>query len=386
MTKKISSIFKDNASAMVISSANNSIMSINTGGTHTYRTYIKPREYGDFIWKIWHCNTVDSTWDEGQVSRANLSGGEYCIESASLADGGVKADGSVILDSQVQITFNGYDYKNVLPDEKFNSDPVQFSIPKEHYLVFTWTISTKSIGMVLPYNCETNLVPVFDAPGNCTNESDNNSFNILKSVLVLPSLISYNKTVVKNIGFLGDSIMQGVRTKEDGYEYWVSKVAKGLGTGYGVWNIGSGWSRANDAASDGAWLYKVKQNDEVVICLGVNDIGILNRNYNEITTDITTIINKLKEHSPSLRIILCTVPPFDFVDEREVTWRDVNAFIMSDSLSKVDRIFDIAAVLSQKAPKDNMGKEKYHSNFDDPHPNGIAGTEVADAFIKWYFI
>ena len=105
-------------------------------GIHTYRTYIKPREYGDFIWRIWHCNTVDSTWDEGLLSREN------------------------------------------------------------------------------------------------------------------------------------------------------------------------------DAATDGAWLYKAKQTDEVIICLGVNDIGILNRNYEEIIMDLTTIVNKLKGDRPLLKIILCTVPPF----------------------------------------------------------------------------
>lgn len=367
MTEKTTNIFENSASAMVISSTTNSIMRI-SGGIHTYRTYIKPREYGYFIWRIWHCNAVDSTWDEGLLSRANLPGGKWCIESAYLADGGLMADGSIIIDSQVEITFNGNNFKNVLPNEKFKSDFIRFNIPKDHYLVFTWTLSTKSIGNTLPYNCETNLVPVYEAIGNCINKENKNSFSILGSTLVLPSLITYNKSVIKNIAFLGDSIMQGVRTKMDKYDYWVSKVAEGLGTKYGVWNIGSGWSRAKDAATDGAWLYKAKQNDEVIICLGVNDIGILNRNYEEIIMDLTTIINKLKEDRPQLKIILCTVPPFDFIDEREVIWRRVNAFILSDSLPNVDRIFDITAVLSEESPKDNMAKQEYHSNFDDPHP------------------
>lgn len=273
MTKEIDDIFKNNISAMVLSSATNNIMNLDPGDTRTYRTYIKPREYGDFIWRIWHSNTVDSTWDEGLVSRANLSGGEWHIHSAYFADGGVCADGSIIKDSQVQVTFNGDNYKNVVSNEKFTSDPIKFKIPQDHYLVFTWAISTKILGNAIPYNCETNLVPVYCATGDCSNKENRNLFNVSESILLLPSLISYGKTVIKKIGFLGDSITQGVRTKQDGYEYWVSEVAKGLGTEYGVWNIGSGWSRANDAASDGAWLYKAKQNDEIVICLGVNDIA-----------------------------------------------------------------------------------------------------------------
>lgn len=386
MMKKMNYIFTDNTSAMVLSSATNCIMSLNISGTHTYRTYIKPREYGNFIWKIWHSNVVDSTWDEGLVSRANLSGGAWRIDSAYLSDGGVVADGSIILDSQVKITFDGNDYKNVLPNEKFSSDNIKFHIPKNHYLVFTWAISTNSLEKVLPYNCETSLVPVYDAPGDCSNKANKDLFIASENTLVLPALISYSKIVIKKIGFLGDSIMQGVRTKKDNYEYWVSKVAEGLGTDYGVWNIGSGWSRANDAATDGSWLYKAKQNDEVVICLGVNDIGILNRNYNQITNDLTTIVNKLKEDKPTVKIILCTVPPFDFTDEREITWRNVNSFILSNALLNVDRIFDIGAVLSEKAPLDNMSKMKYHSNLDDPHPNGRAGTAIANAFLKWYFV
>lgn len=377
-------IFKDNTSAVVLSSATNSIMIIKTESTHTYRTYLKPREYGDFIWKIWHSNTVDSTWDEGLVSRVNLAGGDWRIESVFFADGGINADGSVVLDSQVQITFDGNNYKNVVPDEKFSSDPIHFSIPKGHYLVFTWTISTLSLGKVIPYNCETNLAPVFYAPGDCSHDVNGNSFNRAENTLVLPALIAYSKTVIKKIGFFGDSITQGVRTKEDGYEYWVSKVAEGLGNEYGVWNLGSGWSRAKDAATDGAWLYKAKGNDEIVICLGVNDIGILNRNHNEVICDLTTIVNKIKEDNPICQIILCTVPPFDFTEEREVTWRKVNEFILSNSLKAVDRIFNIAAVLSEKVPKDNLEKLEYHSNFDDPHPNGKASSAIAKAFLEWY--
>ncbi|WP_298836853.1 hypothetical protein [Clostridium sp.] len=49
-------------------------------------------------------------------------------------------------------------------------------------------------------------------------------------------------------------------------------------------------------------------------------------------------------------------------------------------MPNVDRIFDITVDLSAKAPKENMAKQEYHSNFDDPHPNGNAATDMADVF------
>ncbi len=56
------------------------------------------------------------------------------------------------------------------------------------------------------------------------------------------------------------------------YEHWNAVVAENLGSQYGFWNLGLGYGRAADAATDGAWFFKAKQNDIVVVCYGVNDI------------------------------------------------------------------------------------------------------------------
>jgi hypothetical protein len=47
-------------------------------------------------------------------------------------------------------------------------------------------------------------------------------------------------------------------------------------------------------------------------------------------------------------------------------------------------VFDIANVLSQTAPHENLLKTDYMSSEFDPHPNGVAGIDVAEAFLKWY--
>ncbi|OPJ63535.1 SGNH/GDSL hydrolase family protein [Clostridium oryzae] len=384
MEKKLKDLFSEYASGTILSTANNCIMDFKEVQTFTYRTYIKPREYGDFVWKTWCSNTVDSTWDDGAVSRANLPGGKWKILNAYLADGGSSADGTIVADSSVPITYNNSRSKDVEQAETFESDDVRINIPEGHYLAFTWTITNKTIGQVLPYNCEGNLASAYIAKGNLADQDSNDLFEACENMLVLPSLILYKKAVTKNIVFFGDSITQGVRTQKDKYEYWVSKIADGLGVEYGIWNLGCGWSRAKDAAQDGKWLYKAKHCDEIVICLGVNDIGTLNRNADQIINDLTIIINRVKENNSLCKVILFTVPTFDFKGQQEIAWRRVNEYILKGKFKNVDRIFDITEILSQDKPNDNLEKVEYHSNVDDPHPNGLAGTRISEKFLKWY--
>jgi lysophospholipase L1-like esterase len=372
-------------SSTVASASTNYVMKIDKPFTKTFRTYIKPREYGKFMWSFWHSNGVDSTWDDGSNSAANDTCGNWTIEAAFIADGGTNPDGSIAIGTSVQVTYDGGNIsKEVIPNERFWSDSVEFNIPENHFIVFTWTITTKSIGKVLPYNTETLLMSAYVAEGNFADAESNKEFEISEALTLAPHLIAHDRPVKKNICFLGDSITQGVRNRIDLHEYWVSKIANGLGNNIGVWNIGSGWARAYDAASDGAWLYKAKQYEEVVVCLGVNDIGTANRNYDQVLNDLTTIINKLKEDNPNRKIILFTVPTFNFVDEQEKVWRRINDTIKNDTPKGVDRVFDIAEILSQPAPQDNMERTEFMSGEWDPHPNGLAGTAVADAFLEWY--
>lgn len=53
--------------------------------THTYRTYIKPRESGQLELRFWHINSVDSTWDVGSVAQGSMPGGEWWIEDGKDA-------------------------------------------------------------------------------------------------------------------------------------------------------------------------------------------------------------------------------------------------------------------------------------------------------------
>ncbi|MNP64197.1 hypothetical protein D3C76_1596770 [compost metagenome] len=121
-----------------------------------------------------------------------------------------------------------------------------------------------------------------------------------------------------------------------------------------------------------------------MIVLGVNDIDIGCRSADELLGDLTTIIAKIKTANADASIILSTVPPFNFQEAREETWRRVNHEILTNPPAGVDRVFDIASLLSLPAPDDHRIRPEYMSGQDDPHPNGTAGKTVADAFLNWY--
>ena len=74
------------------------------------------------------------------------------------------------------------------------------------------------------------------------------------------------------IAFIGDSITQGCGTTYNGYKQYAAVAAGRLGEDYAFWDLGLGYARGSDAATDGIWLYKAKQNDLVSVCFGVNDI------------------------------------------------------------------------------------------------------------------
>jgi lysophospholipase L1-like esterase len=371
------------ASATALSTAKNYIMLSDSVFTHTYRAYVKTAECGNLKLKFWFSNQVDSTWADGSVSRANLQGGKWKIESAYIADGGRVPDGSIAEGTQIPLTFGSSAARLVFPGETFWSDAADITIPKEHYLAFTWTITTLAAGYSIPYNTEVPLVSAFDAPGHAAGQASAEGFRTSANCLVLPDFIGCERNGAKRLAFFGDSITQGVRTRPDAYEYWVARIAEGLAQSHCVWNIGSGWARAYDAASDGAWLHKVKHNDEVVIVLGVNDINA-GRSASQVLNDLQTIVAKLKVSLPDMTVILGTVPPFNFSGSQELDWRQINEAIRNHAIDGVDRVFDIAGALSQAAPCDHLHKPEFMSDEHDAHPNGKAGSAVAAAFLSWY--
>ncbi|WP_235548862.1 hypothetical protein [Paenibacillus sp. Soil522] len=203
------------ASATVQSTAKNFIMKSDSAFTHTYRAYIKTTECGELKLRFWCSNLVDSTWADGSESSANLIGGSWKIESAYIADGGRLPDGSVVEGTQIPVTFDSTIARLVMPGEKFWSDAARIMIPEEHYLVFSWTITTLAAGVSFPYNTESPLVSAYDAPGHAAVQIRADGFQKSVNCLFLPDFIGCEREGAKRIAFLGDSITQGVRTRPD---------------------------------------------------------------------------------------------------------------------------------------------------------------------------
>lgn len=372
------------ASITPLSSSANFMMNEPGGFTRTYRTYMRPRETGHLRLRFWHSNAVDSTWDRGAEAKGGEPGGTWRIAAAYAGDGGTKRDGSVIPGSLTPFTFAGAAEKEVHPGECFYSDEIELEVAAGHDLVFSWTITAEQPGKSVPFNVEGMLATAYDADGHLAGSEAADGFRLSDMLLVLPAFIGYKKKTRKHIVLLGDSITQGVRTAKDNYKYWGARITEGLGPDYDIWNIGSGWGRAYDAAAGGPWLDKAKQADEILIVLGVNDIDIGERSAEELLGDLSAIVSAVKANKPDGIVILSTVPPFNFTEEREKIWRAVNSRIANQPPAGVDYVFDIAAVLSEPEPLAHRIKPEYMSNRDDPHPNGLAGQAIAESYLKWH--
>jgi lysophospholipase L1-like esterase len=347
---------------------------------NTYRTFVRPRASGPAQWVFWMSNATDSTFGPG-VPHPNETGAAWRIEAAYAGDGGTAHTG-VVTGTSVPLTFGGSATKEVQPGERFWSDPITLDLPADHDLVFTWALSTAVGGPSIPGTSAPFLTSYIATGKNLASQDANTGFGASTDLLVAPQMFAIDRPITSRLCFLGDSITQGIGSTRDSYGYWVAKIADGLGPDVGVWNLGNGWARAADAASDGYWLAKAKQCTEVAVILGVNDIINSSRTADQILADLTTILGALKAHDPTTKTILFTVPTFNLGGGNYTTWKQVNDTIRAAPLPGADRVFDIAAVESRPAPDDGLLKVGYTNG--DGHPNDTAGTAIADAFLAWY--
>jgi lysophospholipase L1-like esterase len=163
-----------------------------------------------------------------------------------------------------------------------------------------------------------------------------------------------------------------VDDEKNSYEFWSSRVSSALGEKYAYWNLGIGFGRANDLASDGAWLHKVKQNDIAIVCYGVNDIG-QGMSDEQIKSDLSTIVEKLNE--AGCEVILQTIPPFDYNEEITMRWLGLNEYIKTELSKKVLFVFDDVPYLSLSESEPQ--RAKYGG-----HPNEQGSAVWASALIK----
>ncbi len=323
-------------------------------GVNRGRIYYRVFEGGTFDYAFLFSNTIDSTFSDGKHSYVGYVCDSWELLSLSV---GIVNDCDKASDPAVwnQVSVQGTSSYTVKRGELFATDPIRLTAEAGQYLCVEIAFS----GNDIPYHAEA-MIPSFVWDGTAFVPSREMPF---------PSMVGCNRKVQKRIAFLGDSITQGIGVTFGSYEFWDALLAERLGHQHAYWNLGLGFGRAMDAATDGVWLNKAKQNDAVILCFGVNDIG-RGRSAEQIIADLNTAVEKLTE--AGCRVLLQTVPPFDYTPENREKWEAINNAIRQELAQKVDAVFDVVPTLGQSA-------EEPHRAKYGGHPNEEGGRAWADA-------
>ena len=321
----------------------------------TARVYFKIFSPGEYNYSFLFSNITDTTFNIETHCNYVCDSWKICDLKVGICNECYADKATEPCEAMKTVTFNGETKKEVMPGEMFASDEVKLCFSEGSYLCLE--ISWK--GHIVPCQKE-KLIPVFALENGQWVKT-----NIIPAV----NMVGCDRKVKSKIAFLGDSITQGLGTQENLYEHWNVSLAEKLGRDNAYWNLGVGFARASDAASDGNWLFKAKQNDVVIVCLGVNDIKS-GRSADEIVDDICKTILILKE--AGIKVILQTIPPFDYNAKQTVVWERVNCAIKNTFCNYVEMVFDNVSVLCRSE------KERNKSRFGG-HPNGEGCKRWTDA-------
>lgn len=308
--------------------------------------FYKPFSAGEFDYSFLFTNTVDSTYSDGSLTKCNDPCGEWKIFDCKVIicnDVNAALNGSYDKSKEFVLTFGGSPEKKVLPNETFYTDSVKLNVTENEYIC----IKTVFEGKNIPCHIENKIL---------TYSDDGNGVKADKYV-PLPSMIGVKRHVKNKIAFWGDSITQGIGCKEDSYAHYTAVCAEILGNEYSFWNLGIGFGRAADAATNGAWADKVKTCDTVIVCFGVNDLYKIG-DYEKIKTSYDRIIGILK----GKRVIFQTIPPFDYPDNLCEIYLKLNDYIRKELSKKVYAVFDETPYLSDS---ENPFAAKYGGHPDE---------------------
>ena len=332
--------FFDTYSSNTLAGSANQHFFIAEKGKHTGRVFYKIFKEGEFNYSILFSNIIDGTYGLGDVSHKNYICDSWTIHSARVAKWDKNTDFTDMFDGDnssrinntdaefLPLTFDGSPLKIVHPGEIFSSDPVLMSFEKDDYLCLEITFE----GREIPYH-EESVLPVFRKTENGWEYNREMPF---------ASMVGADIKSKAKIAFVGDSITQGIGAGYNTYKHWNAVFSEKLGDEYSYWNLGIGYARAGDMASDGAWGYKAKQNDIIFVCYGVNDI-LQGHTVSDVKRDLTAIIDNFKKLGK--KVILQTVPPFTYSPECTERWKEVNSIIKNELSEKVDFVFDNAPIL-----------------------------------------
>lgn len=303
----------------------------------TGMVFIKIFKGGRLPYAFAFSNTVDSTFADGSVSRCN----DVC--DYKILNLGVAVTDNCIPENAENkifspITFNGNKQSEI--GRLTFTDEIEIEAEKDKFLC----LKIEFEGRRIPCHKES-IISVFRNDGGEWKPNID---------VPMPVFTGVKRDVNKKIAFLGDSITQGIGSVFNSYKHYAACTAELLGEENAYWDLGLGYARGADAATDGVWLEKAKQNDIVTVCFGVNDM-FQGRTEEQLKADLKTITEKLKE--AGVKVILQTVPPFDYDERYEQTWLNVNGFIKTELAKTADIIFDNNPILcdGNGSPKAKYG-------------------------------
>ena len=324
---------------------------------YTGRIYYKISYGGTYRYSFLFSNIIDGTYSNGDVSHRNVVCDPYTIHKMRVgrcsgdAVGTDFHDAGDALDALTtdfcEVTFGGKTEKQVAPAEFFCTDPVELCFETDEYLCVEITFS----GTKIPYMQEAQI-PVYrktDAGWGYDKR------------MPYPSMVGCDRPVRARIGYVGDSITQGIGPGENSYMHWNAQLSRLLGADYSYWNLGIGCARANDLATDSAWLYKAKQNDIVFLCCGTNDTW---REYPEeqIRSDIETVVDILVKEG--ITVILQTIPPFVYKPGIVDGWNRNNEYIRTVLAKKVAMVFDEGAYMQESDERPEVNRYGAHPDAE----------------------
>lgn len=301
------------------------------GKEHTARVYYRIFEGGSDRFSLLFSNTTDSTFADGGYSVCNMqSSFEILSVRVGLTDTAAMDEATEPSAFQ-SLTFDGC-AGSLIDAAEIATDPFALAARTGEYLC----VETVFRGGRVPCHREIKIPTFLQKDGKWIPTPD----------VPVPMMLGCDRPVTASVGFLGDSITQGIGATPNAYRHYVAVAAERLPRDCAFWNLGIGYARATDAASDGAWLYKVKQNDLVTVCLGVNDI-LQGRTAEEIKAAHRTILECLL--SAGVRVVLQSVPPFDYSPEKTEIWNEVNEYMERELAPQAYGYFDTRKILSDPA-------------------------------------
>ena len=214
--------FEHFTSNTLAGSGNQLTFATEPGQVRTSRIFYKITHGGSYRYSLLFSNMIDSTFADGSLCHKNHVCGSWRIHKASLGrlTGDIPENFKETLQAApinarvidlVPLSFGGHSEKAVAPGEFFASDPAVMTLDAGDYLCLEMSFS----GQEIPYHEET-LLPVF------TKTADGWRYD---NKMPFPGMIGCDRPVERRIGYLGDSITQGIGPAWNSYLHWNALLA-----------------------------------------------------------------------------------------------------------------------------------------------------------------